>query len=75
MADSTRKTPENVPGSWFVDDECIACELCIQLAPLSFKMADDGDHAFVCNQPAGQDEITAADDAAEQCPVEAIGNE
>lgn len=73
MADSANKQPENVAGSWYVDDQCIDCSLCRDEAPDWFT-AGDG-HSFVHKQPAGDDETAAATAAMEACPVEAIGND
>ncbi len=72
MADPSNKVPENVAGPWFVDDECIECGLCLDVAPKNFDLADEG-HAYVSKQPVGQDEESAVRDAMEQCPVDAIG--
>lgn len=75
MADPTAKVPENVEGTYFVDDSCIACEACVSAAPNNFKMSDDGEYAFVFKQPSGDDETAECDEALETCPVEAIGKE
>jgi ferredoxin len=75
MADVSDKLPQNVPGKYYVDSSCIACELCTSLASANFKMLDDNSYAYVSQQPASPDEIKACEDALSQCPVEAIGND
>jgi ferredoxin len=33
MADAANKYPENVEGKFYVDDQCIDCDLCRETAP------------------------------------------
>lgn len=75
MADIANRYPQNVPGKFYVDDQCIDCDLCREHAPASFARNDDGGHSFVLAQPVSQDEIDRCEEAAENCPVEAIGND
>lgn len=75
MADITNKYPDNAPGKFYVDNQCILCSLCSEIAPENFKEADAGDHDFVYKQPETEDEERKCADAMQQCPVEAIGND
>lgn len=75
MADKSLKVPENVPGKWYVDENCIACDSCISIAPDIFAMNEDGTHACVKKQPTTPEEIQLAEDAKSSCPTEAIGND
>ena len=75
MADSANKYPENVPGKFYVDDQCIDCDLCRETAPANFKRNDDGGHSYVYKQPETPDEEGLCKEAMEGCPVEAIGND
>ena len=75
MADKTQKKPENVGGKFFVDDQCIDCDLCRETAPTFFKRNEDGGYSYVYRQPASSDEIALCTEALEGCPVEAIGND
>lgn len=75
MADKNNKVPENVPGPYYVDEECIACEVCVDISPSNFKMTDDGTHAYVYKQPENDEEEAASDEAMPSCPVDAIGND
>ncbi len=68
-----KKWPENVPGLFFVDDQCIACDACVITAPNFFSMNDQDGHAYVSLQPKTQSEINECNQALEECPVEAIG--
>ena len=74
MADKNNKHPENVPGPYYVDTECINCDACVLAAENHFKLLDDG-HAYVFRQPATAEEKEACEEALESCPVEAIGND
>jgi ferredoxin len=41
MADAANKYPENVEGKFYVDDQCIDCDLCRETAPANFRRNDD----------------------------------
>ena len=51
MADIANKYPDNVTGKYYVDNQCIDCDLCRETAPNNFKRNDDGGFSFVCKQP------------------------
>lgn len=74
MADKTKKYPENKPGKFYVDRECIACDACVLAAPNNFGMDENDGHAFVKEQPKSPEEEDLCKEAMEGCPVEAIGN-
>jgi ferredoxin len=75
MADAANKYPENVAGTFYVDDQCIDCDLCRETAPANFKRNDDGGHSYVYKQPESPEEEGLCKEAMEGCPVEAIGND
>ena len=75
MADAANKYPENVEGKFYVDDQCIDCDLCRETAPANFRRNDDGGHSYVYKQPESPDEETLCKEAMEGCPVEAIGSD
>jgi ferredoxin len=66
------KYADNVPGSWYVVDNCIFCGLCSQVASANFKDADD--HDYVYKQPENDAELAECIEASEACPVSAIKN-
>jgi ferredoxin len=74
MADTANRYPENIPGAYYVDNQCIDCDLCRETAPSSFKRNDDGGYSFVYKQPETPEEQKLAKEAMEGCPVEAIGS-
>lgn len=75
MADSKHRYAQNLPGRYYVDDQCIACDACCIEAPRFFAMNDDEGHAYVMAQPMCPEEVQEAENALAACPVEAIGND
>ena len=73
MADRDNKHKENVPGPYYVDDQCIDCDLCRETAPANFTRENDGGYSYVFKQPETPEEKAACDEAMAGCPVEAIG--
>jgi glyoxylase-like metal-dependent hydrolase (beta-lactamase superfamily II)/ferredoxin len=71
MASLRRAYSENVSGEFFVDDTCIDCDLCRQIAPTVFE--DAGDHSVVYKQPVSQAETHRAAMALVACPTGSIG--
>jgi len=74
MADAANKYSENAPGKYYVDNQCIDCDLCRETAPDNFKRNEDGGYSYVFKQPASPDEEARCKEAKEGCPVEAIGD-
>ena len=71
MASTTRAYPENVAGNFFVDDTCIDCDQCRQIAPAVFK--EESDHSVVYRQPDSVAEEHRAAKALVACPTGSIG--
>lgn len=74
MADLEDKNVENVTGKFYVDSQCIDCDLCRETAPNNFTRADDEGYSFVYKQPENEEEEAQCVEAMEGCPVEAIGD-
>jgi ferredoxin len=74
MADVANRYPENLPGKFYVDNQCIDCDLCRETAPSNFGRNDDGGYSYVFKQPTSEDEEKLCKEAMEGCPVEAIGD-
>ena len=76
MVDRERRFEENIAGAFYVDNECIGCHICSELAPKVFRESEDGpDHNVVFRQPETEEELVMAREALEECPVEAIGDD
>jgi len=71
MAILNRAYPENIPGNFFVDDTCIDCDLCRQIAPTVFS--EESDHSAVYHQPQSAAETQRAAMALVACPTGSIG--
>src|SRR5208282_5940611 len=74
MADIANKYPVNVAGKYYVDNQCIDCDLCRETAPANFTRSDDGGYSYVFKQPGSPEEEAQCKEAKEGCPVEAIGD-
>ncbi len=75
MAVFENRYPENVPGRYYVDAQCIDCDLCRETAPDNFTRNEDGSFSYVFKQPTTPEEETLCKEAKEGCPVEAIGDD
>ena len=66
---------ENVPGTYYLKETCIDCDLCRQTAPFFFarQHAGNAGYTYVQRQPLTLQEERACREALDACPVEAIG--
>ena len=71
MAQIDQRLPQNVDGEFFVDDTCIDCDACRQIAPEVFR--DHGDQSSVWQQPRNPDEMLRSLMALVACPTASIG--
>ncbi|OHB59683.1 MAG: ferredoxin [Planctomycetes bacterium RBG_13_44_8b] len=53
-----------------IDDSCTACGLCVETCPEVFEMGDE--HAEVITEQVPPQFEDAVQQAADECPVEAI---
>ena len=74
MAQLAEKWPENITGRFFVDQQCIDCDVCRELAPEYFRRNDELEHSYVYRQPETDEGVAECLEALESCPVEAIGD-
>ena len=75
MASPNQKYDENVNGWFYVDKQCIDCDVCQETAPENFGRNVDGGHAYVSKQPENEEEAELCVEAIAACPVEAIGDD
>jgi len=75
MADIEEKYKDNAEGKFYVDTECIDCDLCREVAPDNFTRQEDGGYSYVYKQPENEEEIALCQEAMDGCPVEAIGDD
>ena len=69
MARVALRHPDNAEGAWFVDERCIDCGTCREIAPSLFGLT--ADQSIVTAQPGDDD--TDAWLAAQACPTTSIG--
>jgi len=75
VADPRDKLSENVPGKYYVDTQCIDCDVCRVTAPGNFQRHDEKPYSYVFRQPSGPEEEAQCQEAMDSCPVEAIGSD
>jgi vancomycin resistance protein YoaR/ferredoxin len=75
MANPATKHPQNAPGPYYIDDSCIDCDQCRDLAPEVFGRDDETGLGYVIRQPVTADEIADVEEAREMCAVESIGKD
>ena len=71
VSDQPQKLPKNVPGRFYVTEDCLACEACQDAAPNHFRYGDNA-LSFVFKQPITPVEIKQCQEAMNSCPLEAI---
>ena len=71
MSDQANRLPQNVPGRFYVTEDCLACQACQDLAPNHFRYGDNG-FSFVFKQPITAEEIKQCEEVMDYCPMEAI---
>ena len=51
MAEIEDRYEDNVVGKYFVDEQCIDCDLCRQEASANFQRNEDAGYSYVYKQP------------------------
>jgi ferredoxin len=75
MADPRDRVVENVPGRFYVDTQCIDCDVCRVTAPQNFQRSEAKGYSYVFRQPEDAEENAQCLEAMDSCPVEAIGSD
>jgi len=75
VADPRDKVPENVSGPFYVDHQCIDCDVCRVTAPENFQRHAEKPYSYVFSQPATPEQRAQCEEAMDSCPVEAIGSD
>ena len=75
MAEKKDKLPDNVSGKFYVDRQCIDCDVCRDTSPENFARNDENGYSFVIKQPENAAEFEKCVEAMDACPVEAIGDD
>ena len=75
MAFIEDKLPDNAPGKFYVDRQCIDCDVCRDTSPENFTRNDENGYSYVYKQPSTPEEFELCEEAVMACPVEAIGDD
>ena len=75
MADVDDKVSETIVGKYYVDTQCIDCDLCRETAPENFTRQGEEGYSYVYKQPQNEEEEKLCKEAMENCPVDAIGDD
>ena len=75
VANPTNKHKGNENRWFYVDTQCIDCDVCRETAPNNFDRMEDGGYSYISKQPENEEEAEQCVEAIEACPVEAIGDD
>jgi ferredoxin len=64
--------PENAVGKYYVDEECIDCDLCRETSAANFSRNEAEGYSYVSKQPESEEEEQHCAEAMEGCPTESI---
>lgn len=72
LAKFKERWSENAPGAFYVDSQCLDCDLCRETVPTVFARHNEGGFSYVKKQPETPEELTGAKEAVEGCCTDAI---
>lgn len=72
MEEMPTRLPNNVPGEFYVSEDCDGCAYCGMVAPENFEFDKPTNTYFITRQPMTEDESDLVREAMEDCPVDAI---
>jgi ferredoxin len=64
---------EELSAEFFVEERCIGCMVCAEIAPETFVPQADPETVAVGRQPLDAEAVIRCEEARELCPVDAIG--
>jgi len=64
--------PDNAIGRYYIDEECIDCDICCETSAVNFSRNAAGKYSYVSKQPESEKEEQLCAEALEGCPTEAI---
>lgn len=75
MAERHQRLLENVPGPYYVDANCIDCDMCRTTASDFFVRKELLGMSVVIRQPTTPEECAIVEEARLDCPTDSIGND
>jgi ferredoxin len=67
-----QRMADNVPGKFYVGNQCLDCDLCRETAPDNFDRNHEGGYSYVKKQPVNSEEEARCREAMEGCCTETI---
>jgi ferredoxin len=67
--------PLNVPGKYYINDQCLDCDLCRETAPNNIRRDDRTGISYVYKQPTTPEEVARVEEGVGGCPTEGVGND
>jgi ferredoxin len=64
--------PDNAVGKYYIDEECIDCDLCRETSAVNFSRNEAEGYSYVSKQPESEEEEQLCAEALEGCPTESI---
>lgn len=71
----SERLPQNVPGKFYVTEQCLDCDLCREIAPSVFRRDGEMGVSYIYHQPGTEEELAATMEALDCCPCEAISSD
>lgn len=75
MANLSGRHEKNVPGKFYVTNNCMSDCTCEAIAPSIFRYDADLKKSYVYKQPQTEDELNQCAEAVVSCAIEAIGDD
>ena len=72
MINNNETVPGNIPGKYYIKNQCIGCALCAEIAPGNIEANILEGFDFFYKQPENRDEEEACKEAMKTCPTDAI---
>ena len=75
MSFFTQRYPLNVPGKYYINDQCLDCDPCRETAPNNIRRDDRTGISYVFKQPTTPEEVAKVEEGVRCCPTEGVGND
>ena len=75
MATVEDRQYDNAPGTFYIDNTCDFCEVCLDEAPNNIRKSSHGEYSIIFKQPENVEETKDTRNAIAICPNESIGDD
>ena len=66
------RDPSSAKGRFYVNEHCMDCDICRELAPEFFARNDALENSYLIRQPVDEEEVRLIQDIAQMCSEQAI---